>query len=84
MSALFGGQAAGDVFPEEGDFRLRQQQRAFRRVGGDDGLGGIPIHQREVVVGGVLGVGEEGFDDLGVTRPILAWTGTILANIERI
>ena len=51
-----GGQAAGDEFAHDGAFALFEQRDGFDRVPADRRLGGIPIHQRQVVVPGVLGV----------------------------
>src|SRR2546430_6741215 len=48
------GQAAGNELAHGGDFALLQQRHGFDRVLADGRLGGIPIHQRQVVVAGGL------------------------------
>ena len=58
-----GGHAAGDVFAENWDFGFGEQTDGLGRVRADDWLRRIPIHQGQIVVILVLGVGEQGFHD---------------------
>ena len=48
-----------------GDFGLGQELDCFGFVGGHNRRGGVPVKVREVRVCGVLGVGEEGSEDVG-------------------
>ena len=51
-------QTAGDELAHLRDFRLGEQLDGGGFVGGDDGLGGVPVEVREVGVGGILSVGQ--------------------------
>ena len=52
-----GGQSARDEFAEQRNLALLEQRDGLGGVGRHARLGGIPIHQRQVVVAGILGVG---------------------------
>ena len=58
IAASLRRQAAGDELADLRLLALGEQQRGLGRVGGDGGLDAIPGEQREVFVGGVLGMGE--------------------------
>ena len=56
-------QAPGDELVYERDFARAEHFGCPIGVGANDWLGGVPIHEREVVIVGILGVGEEVFED---------------------
>ena len=51
-------QSAGDELAHLRDFGLGEQLDGGGFVGGDYGLGGVPVEVREVGVGGILSVGQ--------------------------
>ena len=51
-------QTAGDELAHLRDFGLGEQLDGSGFVGGDDGLGRIPVEVREVGVGGILSMGQ--------------------------
>src|SRR5262249_24434916 len=66
--------AQGLLRPDRGDAPHHERQEVHLRVGGQfqstggvylgQGFGGVPVHQRQVVVGSVLGVGQQAFKDV--------------------
>ena len=58
LSLFASRQTAGDELAHLRDFRLGEQLEGGGFVGGNDGLGGVPVEVREVEVGGILSVGQ--------------------------
>ena len=58
LSLFASRQTAGDELAHLRDFGLGEQLEGDGFVGGNDGLGGVPVEVREVGVGGILSVGQ--------------------------
>src|ERR1043166_2336169 len=54
-----GGHAAGGEFAGPGNFCFGQERDGARSAFARNWLGCIPIHERQIVIGSVLGVGDE-------------------------